>query len=124
VRIKPLLLPVGAAIVVAVVALALANHRGSPSASQAAVKSTARTAVVTIQNYAFGPPALTVRTGTRVTWTNRDQTAHTATANQGSFDTGTINPGQSKTIAFRRPGTYTYHCAFHAFMIATIRVVG
>jgi len=63
-----------------------------------------------------------VRAGTRVTWTNHDATAHTATADQGALDTGTIQPNASPTIDFTRPGTYTYHCAFHAFMTATITV--
>ncbi len=78
----------------------------------------------TIKNYAFAPVSLTVKAGAHITWTNRDTTAHTATADQGAFDTQTINPGQSGTINFKRPGTYTYHCAFHAFMTGTIKVVG
>ena len=57
-----------------------------------------------------------------MTWTNHDNTAHTATANGGSFDTGTLKPNASKTIDLKRPGTYGYHCAFHAFMTATVTV--
>lgn len=78
--------------------------------------------MLAVRNYDFLPKSLTVRAGTRVTWTNHDATAHTATADQGSFDTGTINPGRSATIDFKHPGTFTYHCAFHAFMTATITV--
>ena len=63
-----------------------------------------------------------VTAGTRVTWTNHDATAHTATANGGGFDTGTVAPKASRTIDFKHPGTFTYHCAFHAFMTATITV--
>ncbi len=85
--------------------------------------ATARQVTIAISNYAFKPQALTVRTGSRITWTNHDATAHTATADQGTFDTGTVNPGQSKTLDFKRPGAYTYHCAFHAFMTATITVL-
>lgn len=103
-------------------ALALGHHRG-PSGARATRTVTAGSGAVTIRNYAFAPQTLTVKVGTRVTWTNRDATAHTATMDQGALDTGTINPGQSKTIDFTRPGTYAYHCAFHAFMTGTIRVV-
>jgi plastocyanin len=78
---------------------------------------------VSISNYAFSPQILTVRVGTKITWTNHDQTAHTATANKGAFDTGTINPGKSKTIIMSKIGTYPYHCIFHAFMTGTINVV-
>ncbi len=109
--------------VVAVIGFALANHTSSSSSPRSTADVTGKAAAVTVKNYAFAPQSLTVKVGTRVTWTNRDSTAHTATADQGSLDTGTINTGQSKTIDFPRPGTYTYHCAFHAFMTGTITVV-
>ncbi|MDQ6745374.1 MAG: cupredoxin domain-containing protein [Actinomycetota bacterium] len=124
-RIKSLALPGVAAIVVAALALALGHHRGSATSPKAAASLTTRASHITvpISNYAFVPPALSVRVGTRVTWINRDATAHTATDNGRTFDTGTLNSGQSKTIDLKRPGTYTYHCELHAFMTATIKVV-
>jgi len=91
----------------------------TPSTSPAA----AGTIAVAIKNFAFKPPALTVAPGTKVTFTNDDQTAHTATSNtSGVFDTGTIQPGKSATVTLSKPGTYTYFCQFHAFMTATITV--
>lgn len=123
-RIKSLIVPAVAAIVVAVVAFALASHRSGSSSPRPAAPVTGTGAAVTIKNYAFAPQSLRVKVGTRVTWTNRDSTAHTATADQGSVDTGTINSGQSKTITFNRTGTFAYHCAFHAFMTGRINVVG
>lgn len=124
-RIKSLAFPGAAAIVVAVLALVLGHQRGaaSPGKATAALTSTASHITVSISNYAFGPQALTVRDGTKITWTNHDATAHTATSDGGTFDTGTVNQGQSKTVDFKRLGTYTYHCAFHAFMTATVKVV-
>ncbi|MGI8429904.1 MAG: cupredoxin domain-containing protein [Solirubrobacteraceae bacterium] len=129
-RVRSLVLPILAAAVVAVVALALGNQVGPSSAPSSASTPAPAASVssgagaVQISNYDFKPKALTVKVGTRLTWTNHDSTAHTATADQGTFDTGTLNQGQSKTIDFSRPGTYTYHCVFHAFMTATIKVVG
>lgn len=127
VRVKSLILPVIAAAAVLVVALAIAPHRsgssgGASSTSSASVSGGAT--AVQIKNYNFAPDTLTVKAGTKVTWTNHDATAHTATADGGSFDTATLNQGQSKTIVFMRPGTYSYHCIFHAFMTGTIKVVG
>jgi plastocyanin len=109
------------------------SHSSTPSMSMshAASKSPAMPAsaviksghvAVQISNFAFSPAQITVKAGTRVTWTNHDQTAHTATANNNSFDTGTIAPKASRTVDFKRPGTYKYHCAFHAFMTGTIVV--
>ena len=74
--------------------------------------------------YAFEPAKLTVKAGTEITFTNMDQTAHTATAINQTFDTGTIQPGKSKTIVVKKAGTYAYHCLFHAFMTATLTVTG
>lgn len=75
-----------------------------------------------ISSYAFHPGTVTVAPGAKVTFTNRDQTNHTATANGGAFDTGTLAPGAAKTVVLTKPGTYTYICQFHAFMKATVVV--
>lgn len=122
-RIKSLTFPAGAAVVVAAVAFGVANHGGNSRDAQSTTVVTGGAAAITIKNYAFAPPSLAIKVGTHITWTNHDATAHTATADRGSWDTGTINPGQGKTLAFQRAGTYTYHCAFHAFMTGTITVV-
>lgn len=91
------------------------THSAAPSAHRAAPR-------VRISNYAYQPVKLTVARGTKVTFTNHDQTAHTATSTKTGFDSGTINPGQSATIIVSKPGTYTYSCQFHAFMHGTITV--
>lgn len=124
---RALALPTAGALLVLVVAL-LARS-GAPAVQSAQPGTGAalasRHVQVAIRNFAFSPQRLTVRVGTRVTWTNDDATAHTATANNNtSFDTGTINPHQSRTVRFTRTGTYPYHCGFHAFMTGTITVVG
>jgi plastocyanin len=122
-RVKSLILPTLAAIAIAIVAFGLANHSKRSSGAVSSAPITATAVSVRISNFAFAPPALTVKVGTRVTWTNEDSTAHTATADQGGFDTGSLNQGKSMTIQFNTPGTFTYHCAFHAFMTGTIKVV-
>ncbi len=122
-RINSLALPGLAAIVVAGGGLALGHSRTQPSAAAAPVVATGKSAHLTIANYAFAPAALTVKAGTKVTVTNRDQTAHTATANSGGFDSGTLNSGQSAHFKLTKPGVYAYICQFHAFMTGTITVV-
>jgi plastocyanin len=78
---------------------------------------------VAIANYAFKPAALTVKAGTKLTFTNHDSTAHTATTSTSGFDTGTLKPGQSATVTVTKPGTYSYICQFHAFMTGKVTVV-
>ena len=77
---------------------------------------------VTVENMAFMPSTITVKVGDLVTWTNQDSVGHSATADDGSFDTGIINQGQSGTASFSKAGTYTYHCKVHPNMMGTIIV--
>jgi plastocyanin len=92
----------------------------SGSASTAAAAET--TDAVEISDFKYAPATVTVDAGTQLTWTNSDEAAHTATADDGSFDTGDLDRGDSKGVLLDEPGTYTYFCRFHPFMKATVEV--
>jgi plastocyanin len=77
---------------------------------------------VAISNYSYHPATITVAPGTTVTFTNHDQTAHTATTAGSGFDTGTLKQGHRSSIQVGKRGSYTYYCQFHAFMRVTIIV--
>jgi plastocyanin len=77
---------------------------------------------VDIAGFAFSPQAVTVHVGDTVTWTNADAQHHTATADDGSFNTGAINSGSSKSVTLTTAGTFPYHCSIHPSMTATIVV--
>ena len=62
---------------------------------------------------AFQPASITVAAGESVTFANSGESPHTATADDGSFDTGTIDPRASATVKFDTPGKYPYLCRFH-----------
>lgn len=79
-------------------------------------------ASVEISNFAFAPASLTIAKGTTVTWTNRDSAQHTATGDNGEFDTGLILQSQSANVTFNNAGTFNYHCTPHPFMKGTIIV--
>jgi plastocyanin len=76
---------------------------------------------VEIEDFAYRPPTLRVRRGTKVVFVNRDSTAHTATK-RGSFDTGRIRRGGRATVRFKRRGVYRYICTIHPFMHGKIVV--
>ncbi len=80
-------------------------------------------ASVAIVNFAFQPATVTIRAGDSVTWTNRDDTPHTATGDGGWFDTGLLMKGQSGNVTFTTPGTFGYYCAPHTFMRGTVVVL-
>ena len=56
----------------------------------------------------YFPPTLSVRVGQKVTWINRDNSGHTATADGGAFNSDVLNPGQKYTWTAKRSGTYPY----------------
>ena len=80
--------------------------------------------IVLIKNFAFSPSHLAVAPGTTITVKNVDTSTHTLTANDGSFDTGSIAPGHSATFRAPKAGNYSFHCAFHQFMTGTLTVSG
>jgi plastocyanin len=78
---------------------------------------------ITIQSFAFHGD-LNVTPGARVTVRNADSVAHTLTAKDGSFDTGSIaGGGVGSFTAPSKPGSYPIGCTFHASMAGTL-VVG
>jgi plastocyanin len=105
----------------ALTALSLAGFAasGGDAAEPAASASAAKT--VSVVNFAFKPATLKVKRGSRVTFANTANTTHTATKG-GSFDTKGIAPGKSKTVQFKRRGSFAYHCKIHPFMKGKIVV--
>lgn len=78
---------------------------------------------VTVANLAFSPSKLTVSRGTTVTWTNYDSAPHSVKSNgRGPLHSGRLNRGDSYSIRFDAPGTYSYHCCLHPFMLAEVIV--
>lgn len=77
---------------------------------------------IEIKNFAFSPKTITIKKGTKVTFTNQDSVGHTATADDGGFDTGLLAKGESGSVTFDEAGTYSYHCTPHPNMKATIVV--
>jgi plastocyanin len=77
---------------------------------------------VDIRNFAYVPPSLSVANGATVTWTNRDDVAHTVSADNGSSFDATVAPGATFSFTAAAPGTYSYFCRFHPFMKASLTV--
>ena len=61
----------------------------------------------------FNPKEITVSVGTTVVWENTSSLPHTVTADDGSFDSGTVSPGGTFEVTFTQAGQVPYHCEFH-----------
>ena len=77
---------------------------------------------VTIADFSFAPATITVSQGDTVTWTNNGPTPHSATASNGSFDTGILPKGESGSHTFDEAGTFSYFCQPHPYMKGTVVV--
>jgi plastocyanin len=77
---------------------------------------------VMIVDFAFQPNTVSIKAGDTVVWTNQGPSQHTVTADNGSFDSSVLSPGQTFSHQFTALGTYSYHCAIHPFMHGQIQV--
>ena len=78
---------------------------------------------VIINNFAFNPQMINIKTGTTVTWTNSDAMSHTVTADSGTaLNSAVLAPGQSYSVTFSNPGNISYHCSIHQSMRGTVVV--
>ncbi|HEX6713767.1 MAG TPA: hypothetical protein VF066_10290 [Thermoleophilaceae bacterium] len=98
--------------VLALALCALAVPAGTSAATQS----------VSIQFQDFGPSRLDVLPGERVEWDNVSERTHTVTADDGSFDSGDVDPGVHFGVDFASAGTFPYHCTKHAGMVGEIDV--
>ena len=78
---------------------------------------------VIIKQMHFEPATLNVKAGDTIEWKNQDIFTHTVTANDGSFDSGSIAPGHSWQTTISDTGNVAYHCGPHPNMKAEL-VVG
>jgi plastocyanin len=100
---------------------------GGASSSTAAGGSTATSGAsspgtVTIKSFTFSPNPAHAKVGDTITVNNTDPTAHTFTADDGSFDTKPIDAGGMATVKLTKAGTIAYHCNIHQSMHGTIIV--
>jgi amicyanin len=78
---------------------------------------------VTIDNFSFAPATLTVKAGTTVTWTNRDDIPHGIASANNAFKKGPAqDTDESFSFTFTTPGTYQYFCYLHPHMVGSIVV--
>ena len=102
------------------VAAALLAGAGGVAAQQLATAP----ARIEIRDFAFAPGTLTIPAGTSVTWVNQDDEPHTVTGTgpQNLFKSPGLDGGDSFSVRFDKPGTYTYICTIHPHMHGTIVV--
>ncbi|HEY6237240.1 MAG TPA: cupredoxin family copper-binding protein [Candidatus Elarobacter sp.] len=75
-----------------------------------------------IKNFAYVPDTVTIHPGSTVRFIEDDETPHTVTATDHSFDSGNLSQKETWKHTFAKEGTYTYFCAYHTYMKGTVIV--
>src|ERR1700751_5202150 len=92
------------------------------SALIAVAASPARTVEIDIAKFAYGPKEVTVSPGTRIVWTNHDETPHTVTSNDKSFGSKGLDTDDKFEHTFATEGDFNYICTLHPFMTGVVHV--
>ena len=79
-------------------------------------------AEVKIDNFSFGPAALTIAPGTTVTWINHDDIPHTVVSTDGAFKSKVLDTDEKFSFTFSKAGTYPYFCSIHPKMTGKVIV--
>jgi len=87
-----------------------------------AVQPALADAKVSIENFAFVPQVVTIKTGESIVWVNNDGSPHAVAFKDGSPGSDTIFPGKQFNRTFDRPGSYDYYCSIHTYMTGHIDV--
>lgn len=92
------------------------------STLHAGLRNTADTTEIKIDNFSFTPKSMTVKLGTAVTWTNRDDIPHNVVSTEKKFSSPVLDTDQAFSFKFSEPGSYPYFCKIHPMMTGTIVV--
>lgn len=125
IRLRPTAIVLTMLVAVLGLVLGCGGGAGSPAGGGGGPAATAPSspATIEIKNFTFMPTPLTVAPGTKITVINQDQAPHTVTADDKSFDSGTISGGQhGEVTAPTKPGSYPYICTIHQYMKGTLIV--
>ena len=77
---------------------------------------------VDIAKFAYGPKDITIAPGTKIVWTNHDETPHTVTSNDKSFASKGLDTDDKFEHTFANEGDFTYYCTIHPFMTGVVHV--
>lgn len=110
-----------AIVVIGLIGFAFYTNFTKPQTLPTAETLTEKEVAVSIEDYKFSPANIVISKGTKVTWTNKDSSMHTATAS-GKFDSGDLDMGESYSFTFEEAGTFDYICTPHPYMVGKITV--
>jgi plastocyanin len=113
------------AVALAFAGVACAHAQATSQQAQATAAVTpvsAGTVQANIDNFVFAPKQLTVKAGTTVVWTNKDDIPHTVTSDDNVFSSSLMDTDAKFQYTFTKPGKFSYHCKLHPMMTGVVEV--
>jgi len=107
--------------VLLLVPIAIAQEERDQSVQAVPIQNVAS---VDIKDDSFDVADIAVNPGTTVYWYNAGEVPNTVTADDGSFDSGQLNPGDSYIVTFLGSGRLSYYCQLHPEMVGSVTVGG
>ena len=77
---------------------------------------------IAIEKFAFTPKEITITPGTKVIWTNHDETPHAISAKDKAFLSKAMDTDDRFEFTFAQEGDFSYFCTLHPFMTGVIHV--
>ena len=102
--------------------LALIGFAAFPARRAQAADQPSSNAEVTIDNFTFKAPSITIAAGTQVTWINRDDMPHAIASDDKLFKSKALDTNEKFSFTFATPGTYHYFCSIHPKMTGEVIV--
>jgi plastocyanin len=87
-----------------------------------AAEPASSTTEIKIDNFVFQPAEITIKAGTQVTWTNKDDIPHTVDSTEGKFKSAALDTDEKFQFRFTEPGEYPFYCRMHPKMTGKIVV--
>jgi amicyanin len=109
-------------ILLAALAMGGAAVRAAVTTVAAGMQTAPATTDVKIDNFTFGPADVTVKAGSTITWTNRDDIPHTVVSTDKAFKSKVLDTDDHYSFTFASAGTFTYFCSIHPKMTGRIVV--
>lgn len=118
------LAPVTALLAAAVLAGCGSDDAGPGTSTPATPSGGVAADAIDIEDFSYKPKDAVVKVGQKIVWTNQDTAPHDVVADDGSFESETLEQGDEFAYTAEKAGSFPYICSIHPTMKATLTVEG
>ncbi|HUE43289.1 MAG TPA: cupredoxin family copper-binding protein [Candidatus Sulfotelmatobacter sp.] len=94
----------------------------APTQAAQTAAQTGNVVEVKVDNFSFSPQTITIKPGTTVIWTNRDDIPHTVVSDDKVFKSKVLDTDEKFSFTFDKAGSFPYFCSVHPKMTGKVIV--